>query len=339
MTVKPIEQAQEVGKQAREQHIPQAASEALRDLRGMTTQQRQEFFGELSRQKGQPNGLPGLEIHGGDGKERKSVGYEGQRPMYQEPDGTISRGQGPYDALAKGHPDWPPSKVQSEAARVNRETGRPAYREGEKIQLNNDGSVTLRSEHPGGTFDEVQYKDKKPVSSRHGDDKGNWSETQYDAQGKPKTITRHEQGEGGNYKETVTGADGKEISTKTRTTNPDGSYKERTTDGGTGSQNFKETDYDANGKPMHTTERKYDNPNDPNTYSEKRTDGDGKPISEMKRHAVDGRPGYYAEDTTPTKDGQRGTTVSRLYYGNELVKGRWDGMWYTRDEDPERLRN
>jgi len=243
------DKAQHVAKDF-ESHGAGALKELHNDLHGMSAGQRKEFFHSLQGAS-QGHKLPGLEIHedaqhhmkvteqvhgkshvlldetaraghpGGDRhqpeKGRPPDAADG-KPHDGKPDDGFSsglrKGEGPYQALHRQHPEYDHKKLMEESHRVMKESGRNSFSQGEQFKSNEDGSVTTRTPGHGndGSFSEKTQKDGKTSETKTGDGKGNWNSQSLDDAGKPTGSVEHKVGADGAYTETKKGADQKVIS-------------------------------------------------------------------------------------------------------------------------------
>jgi hypothetical protein len=232
-------------------HGTKALSELHDDLKGMSAGQRHDFFHNLQSSAG-GHKLPGLEIHedskhnlkvseNGQGhgkhvlydeaKESKAPGKQ-DAPISKAPESPtnpptgdkshqnngdqfssgLKKGEGPYQALQRQHPDWDHQKLKEESKKIKEQTGRNSFKQGEQFKSNDDGSVTSRENDHQGNFSETTQKNGKTSDVRSGDAKGNWTSKSYDETGKETKSTVHTAGNDGTYSE-IQRADGKVTST------------------------------------------------------------------------------------------------------------------------------
>lgn len=215
----------------------QAHKELQDDLRCMTPAARSDFFRNL---KGAANGatLPGLEITEDaqhklkvnetvDGKKttlldetgasKPDVGPVKPDAGPAKPDAPaanpaeqltspLKRGEGPYQALHRTHPEWDHKKLMEESKRILAQTGRKEFKQGESFKANPDGSVTSHEQtSKDGSFKETTSAGGKVVGTKVGDGQGNWKSTTADG------STEHKVTPDG-YTETKTNGDGKPVS-------------------------------------------------------------------------------------------------------------------------------
>lgn len=124
----------------------------------------------------------------------------------------LKRGEGPYQALHRTHPDWDHKKLLDESRRILSETGKKSFRQGESFQTNEDGSVTSRMQGQHGAFSDTTSHGGKVMNTRQGDGQGNWVSRNYDGNNHVTGSTEHMVNKEGGYTETQKGADGKPVS-------------------------------------------------------------------------------------------------------------------------------
>ncbi|MBX9724052.1 MAG: hypothetical protein K2X81_21780, partial [Candidatus Obscuribacterales bacterium] len=207
----PKEQAHTVAEHLRAKDAG-ALDELRKDVRGMRPEEQQQFFRQLATEaKNSPNhNLPGLEItedkKGGlQVKDKGGVLYnEGKSGKPEAPTAPakpggeqfspgLKKGEGPYQALHRQHPDWNHKQLLDEAHKIKEQTGRKEFKAGEQFKSNPDGSVTTREESKknDGSFTETNSKDGHKTSVRTGDKDGNWTENKFDPSGKSTGSVEH----------------------------------------------------------------------------------------------------------------------------------------------------
>jgi hypothetical protein len=178
----------------------------------------------------------------------------------------LQRGEGPYQAFKRQHPEWDHKKLMEESGKILKETGRKEFRQGEQFRNNPDGSVTIREESRkrDGTFTETTSKDGRKVEEKRGDDKGNWGSQKYDENGQVISAKTHQVSEKGTVD---TSSD--EKGTQTDRYNPEGKHTSSIRKNNDGSAAGWHKDKDGNTTTIEQP--------DANHRTEKYTDKDGKP--------------------------------------------------------------
>lgn len=216
----------------------------------------------------------------------------------------LNKGEGPYGAFQRQHPEWGHKKTLEEARKVLKETGRKVFKVGEQFKVNEDGSVSARenSRKEPGNYVETTSKDGHKNKVREGDAKGNFNETDFDKEGKKTGSTERKVGtKDGEFKETKRDADGKTVSETTRTKNDDGGYTDSVTD----KDGTKVTKYDKDGKKIEDkgSGPETKGPTEPNMeLDDKDKKAGDKPANAVKQ--VDA-PGTKVEDVDKKKDTEK----------------------------------
>ncbi|HEY9677484.1 MAG TPA: hypothetical protein V6C76_05720 [Drouetiella sp.] len=193
----PERQAETVAQHMRETHGARSAlNEMQQDLKGMNTSERTRFFDSLAGEAAKTQGgLPNLEITGTHAHNDLKVSVKGQHdPVYDEHggfSGGLRKGEGPYQALHRQHPEWDHKQLMDEAHRIKKELGPHSFKQGEEFKTNEDGSVSVRSKTHDGGFEQQTRKDGKVTETQKGDSKGNYDAQQYDSKGNKGDTIEH----------------------------------------------------------------------------------------------------------------------------------------------------
>jgi hypothetical protein len=126
--------------------------------------------------------------------------------------GGLRKGEGPYQALKRQHPDWDSKHLLTEARNVEKQLGRNSFKQGEQFKTNSDGSVSTKTTGADGNYSSETRKDGKVTETRTGDAAGNFQSQSFDANGKKLGGVDHKVNSDG-YTETNTDGDGKVTST------------------------------------------------------------------------------------------------------------------------------
>lgn len=125
--------------------------------------------------------------------------------------GGLRKGEGPYQALHRQHPDWDHKKLMDESHKIKQQLGKEQFTQGEQFRTNADGSVSTRTTGTDGNYNQETKKDGKVTETRSGDANGNFQSQSFDANGQKTGSLEHKVTPDG-YTETQKDADGKTTS-------------------------------------------------------------------------------------------------------------------------------
>ncbi len=169
----------------------------------------------------------GKEVYNSE-KAAAKPGDKGEKPGYTA---GLDKGQGPYQALQKQHPDWSHKQLMEASHQIMKETGRHSFNQGEQFKINENGSVSIRTESKdGNSSKETTYEKGKAVGDKTTNKTADgYESTEHNYKDKTTTQTTKK---GDDISSTTTNEKGEVVGTRKENAKT-GNWSEETKDGKT----------------------------------------------------------------------------------------------------------